>query len=143
MYPLSNWSKLKRGYIFGEPTTYSKHHLGLDLIAPKGTPVFAPFDGRTTKLIGKQGGNTVWFYWDDLIMRVMHLSEFGKIGKVKEGDILGYVGSTGSLSTGNHAHLDISKNKVDIYNFANFKDPEKYEWTTPDLTKCAICGKEY
>jgi len=128
MYPLSNWSELRRGYRFMEKTTYSKHHLGLDLIAPRFTPVYAPFTGEVKTMIGKEGGNTVWFFWDNFVMRILHLSKFGKTGKVKEGDIIGYVGSTGTLSTGNHAHLDISKNRVDINNINNFINPETFSW---------------
>lgn len=126
MYPLKDWHSLKRGYKFREKTWYSKYHLGLDLICKKGTPIFAPFDGKVKTMIGKQGGKTIWFYWDDKIMRVLHLSSFGKYGVVEKGDIIGYVGNTGSLSRGDHAHLDISKHKVDIYDINNFIDPELF-----------------
>ena len=128
MYPLKNWEKLKRGYKFKERTWYSKYHLGLDLIIPKGTPIFAPFNGRIRIMTGIQGGKTIWFYWENKIMRVLHLSKFGKRGEVKKGDIIGYVGNTGSLSKGDHAHIDISKNKVNIYDIKNFMDPEKFDW---------------
>lgn len=126
IFPLKKWNSLKRGYLFRQPTFYSKHHLGLDLIARKGTPVYAPCDGRVETYIGKEGGNIVEFYFNKYIMRVLHLSKFGNRGKVKEGDIIGYVGNTGLLSRGSHAHIDISKNKVDIYNIDNFIDPEVF-----------------
>lgn len=128
MKPLKNWDNLKRGYTFREKTNYSANHLGLDLICPTGTPVLAPFKGRVTTVVGKEGGNTVWFYYQDVIMRMMHLSSFGKTGEVNEGDIIGAVGSTGSLSTGPHLHIDISKNNVNINIITNFLDPETYNW---------------
>ena len=126
MFPIQN--KYTIGYRFGQKTTYSSHHLGLDCICPKNTPVFAPFNGKVTTIIGTEGGNTVWFYWGSLIMRIMHLNSFAKKGQVDEGDIIGYVGSTGSLSSGNHAHIDISKVSVQIDNFNNFIDPETFNW---------------
>lgn len=126
MFPLK--AKYRIGYRFKEPTSYSKYHLGLDCICPLGTAVYAPFDGKVTTTVGTQGGNTVWFYYQDVIMRMMHLSRFNKTGEVKEGDIIGYVGSTGTLSTGSHLHLDISKNSVQINNIDNFIDPESFDW---------------
>ena len=146
MFPLKDRKII--GYKFGEKTWYTAHHLGVDYLAKLGTPIYAPFDGKIVNtLVGEQGGKTVWFKpeKDDCIMRFMHLSQIGcmKGDYVFEGKLIGLAGNTGSATTGAHLHLDISKNKVDIYNFSNFLDPEKYEWTTPDLTKCAICGKEY
>lgn len=128
MYPLKNWVDLKKGYVFRQRTWYSRHHLGLDLICKKGTQVYAPFDGKVINLTGIQGGKTVWFYWKNKIMRVMHLSGFGLKGEVNEGDIIGYVGNTGALTTGAHAHIDISMNKVHIFNINNFIDPWTFNW---------------
>jgi len=129
MHPLKDWLILRRGYVFRERTSYSKRHLGLDLITDEGTPIYAPFNGHTTTLTGNEGGKTIWFYYEDKIMRFMHLSKFGKTGQVNEGDIMGFVGSTGSLSTGPHLHLDISKHrKVDINDINNFINPETFCW---------------
>ena len=124
--PLKNWNRLKRGYVFRQKTWYSKYHLGLDLIAPKGTPIYAPCDGFVKTMHGVQGGNTVWFYFNNYIMRVLHLLMFDQTGKVKEGNIIGYVGNTGILSRGYHAHIDISKNKVNIWDINNFINPELF-----------------
>lgn len=121
------------GFTFGQRTWYTKNHLGVDYKGKIGDIVYAPFDGEViTQLKGEQGGLTVWFKpkHDDVIMRFMHLSKFGKKGKVKEGDIIGYVGNTGKATTGPHLHLDISKKTVQITKFANFLDPEKYDWSS-------------
>lgn len=134
MYPIKNFSKLKKGYRFKEKTWYSPHHLGLDLIIPVGTPIYAPFDGEVIKQInGKQGGLTVWYKpkHDNVFMRFMHNSKYGKMGKVKEGEIIAFSGNTGSATTGAHSHLDISKNQIVLTAINNFVDPEKYQWELP------------
>ena len=113
IYPLKDWHNLKRGYKFKQRTWYSRYHLGLDLIAPKYTEIFAPCDGFIKPRYGFQGGKTIWFYFESkrmkYIMRVLHLNAFGKEGKVKEGDIIGYVGNTGYTigPTGCHVHFDV------------------------------------
>jgi murein DD-endopeptidase MepM/ murein hydrolase activator NlpD len=131
-YPLKNWEKAKRGYIFGQKTFYSSRHLGVDHIVPEGTPVYAPFDSEIVfSGTGVQGGNTIWVKFSDellgwLVMRCMHLSKLMPKGKYKEGDIIGYTGNTGKFTSGPHLHTDISRQKVQINNFKNFIDPEKY-----------------
>jgi murein DD-endopeptidase MepM/ murein hydrolase activator NlpD len=64
----------------------------------------------------------------------MHLARANKgIGKANEGEIIGYVGSTG-MSTGSHLHIDISNPPHDINNINLFVDPETYNWnqTSPE-----------
>ena len=60
MFPL----KIRKisGYKFREKTWYSKYHLGVDYYGKKGTPIFAPFDGRVRVMTGFEGGKTIWFY---------------------------------------------------------------------------------
>ena len=132
IYLLKNWQKIKRGYRFGVKTSYSLHHLGVDYIVPKNTPIYAPIK---CKIIVSnefpQGGKTVHVALDDhkygrLVMRCMHLNKLLNKGSYNEGDIIGYTGNTGKLSTGPHLHLDISKDKVNFKNFSNFIDPDKY-----------------
>lgn len=131
MFPIKDKDQYKLGYKFGQPTFYSGFHVGLDIICPEGTPVYAPFDGMIDLVTtAPQGGKTLRFRpdHDNVAMRFMHLSEFKKgLGKVKVGDVIGLVGNTG-LSRGAHLHLDISKKAVDITNPKNFIDPEKYDW---------------
>jgi len=104
--------------------------LGLDLIVNCGTPVYAPFGGMIERWIGWEGGNTVCFHSHNKVFRFLHLSKFGKSGNVKEGEIIGYVGNTGSLSKGCHLHIDISKGKLDTENKLNFINPETFNFTT-------------
>ena len=82
-------------------------HHGVDYAAPIGTPVHAVGDGIITKANYSGGaGNYVKVKHNSIYTTgYMHLSKYGagiKVGAhVKQGDIIGYVGSTG-LSTGPH-----------------------------------------
>jgi murein DD-endopeptidase MepM/ murein hydrolase activator NlpD len=130
MYPIKNWVKLKRGYVFGQKTFYSNFHLGLDVIAPKGTPIVAWQDLQVINYkYGKEGGNTILVKCanNKRIFRLMHLLKPVNIGIYKEGKTIAMVGNTGSACRGYHLHIDISKNgKLEIYNRLNFENPEKY-----------------
>lgn len=92
-----------------------KMHWGMDFSAPKGSEVYATGDGKIEKVKrSKRGyGNQVkidhgygykTFY--------AHLNKYiVKRGqKVKRGDLIGYVGSTGT-STAPHLHYEVTKNK--------------------------------
>jgi len=126
MYPLRDWKKFRRGYRFGSPTFYSKFHLGLDVICPTGTPLYA-WDNCTVKgLVGTEGGNTAWLYTDGKLFRFLHLKERPQNGKFNKGQKFAVTNNTGK-STGPHVHIDISKNgKLELNNLTNFIDPEKY-----------------
>ena len=129
MFPLKE--RKIGGYKFGQKTWYSAHHLGVDYVAKKGTELYAPFDGEVIKKFwGVQGGNTIWFKptGQNVIIRFMHLSDFVGGGEVKSGQVIGHTGNTGATTTGAHLHLDISKGNVNIWDFNNFLDPEKYDW---------------
>ncbi|MEK7180273.1 MAG: M23 family metallopeptidase [Patescibacteria group bacterium] len=135
MTPLKNWQNLIRGFRFGEiyPSNWGdlsgKPHLGLDLICPVGTELYAPLAGEII-MTGETAvsGKFIHLKCDDLIFRFLHLSEIIKTGKVSEGELIGLTGNTGS-STGSHLHWDISRNVVDIFNFSNFIDPENWAET--------------
>jgi murein DD-endopeptidase MepM/ murein hydrolase activator NlpD len=91
-------------------------HHGVDYKAPKGTPVMAIGDGRVTEASRGTGGggNIIKIRHNSIYSTAyMHLSGFApgiSAGKyVKQGDIIGYVGSTG-LSTGPHLDFRFYKN---------------------------------
>lgn len=94
-------------------------HLGVDYAAPSGTPVHATADGVVSfKGWGGGGGNTIRIkHAGNLETGYLHLRSFAKgINKgtrVKQGDLIGYVGSTGT-STGPHLDYRIWKNGVNI-----------------------------
>ncbi len=94
---------------------YTKMHLGTDFAAPTGTPIMASGDGKVTK-VGwcGGGGNCVKIKHNSVYQTVYaHMSKFGRGikrgARVKQGQIIGYVGSTG-LSTGPHLHYEVIEN---------------------------------
>lgn len=90
-------------------------HHGVDYAAPRGTPVHAIGDGKIIKANYSGGaGNYVKIRHNGTYTTgYMHLWKYGegiKVGKyVKQGDIIGYVGSTG-LSTGPHLDFRFFRN---------------------------------
>ena len=136
--PLDNWFTIKRGYTFGVPTFYNDFHLGTDYIVPIGTPIFAPADGEITFVgYGAQGGNTLWFAFNGLVMRCLHLTSWKPRGFYRKGDIIGYTGNTG-LSTAPHVHVDLSMGKVDLDNTSNFIDPAVYFMGNTQNVLCVL-----
>ena len=94
---------------------YTKMHTGTDFAAPMGTPIMASGDGKVMKAgwCGG-GGNCVKIKHNNTYQTVYaHMSKFGsgiKRGvRVKQGQVIGYVGSTG-LSTGPHLHYEVIEN---------------------------------
>lgn len=91
---------------------YSKMHKGVDFAAPHGTPVYAAGDGVIEKLgPWSSYGNYVRIrHRQGLSTAYAHLKGFGKgLGggsRVKQGQIIGYVGTTGR-STGPHLHYEV------------------------------------
>ncbi|RWO43341.1 M23 family metallopeptidase [Mesorhizobium sp.] len=90
-------------------------HKGVDWAAPLGTPIAAAFDGEIVfQGDGSGYGNLVKIsHGDGSETRYAHMQKFadkGGVGaKVKAGDIIGYIGTTG-LSTGPHLHFELYRN---------------------------------
>lgn len=94
---------------------FTKMHKGVDFAAPKGTPIMAAGDGIVERcspystygnyICIRHNGNTKTAY--------AHLSRYAKGtkkgAKVRQGQIIGYVGSTGRAS-GNHLHFELIQN---------------------------------
>ena len=94
---------------------YNKMHRGTDFAAPKGTPIMASGNGIVTKAgwCGG-GGNCVKIKHNSTYETVYaHMSKFARGIKngvrVKQGQTIGYVGSTGK-STGPHLHYEVIVN---------------------------------
>ncbi len=94
---------------------YNKMHQGTDFAAPMGTPIMASGSGSILKAgwCGG-GGNCVKIKHNNTYSTVYaHMSKFAKGIKkgirVSQGQIIGYVGSTG-MSTGPHLHYEVIKN---------------------------------
>ena len=94
---------------------FTKMHTGTDFAAPMGTPIMASGDGVVTKASWcGGGGNCVKIKHNSIYSTVYaHLSKFGrgikKGTRVKQGQTIGYVGSTG-MSTGPHLHYEVIEN---------------------------------
>ncbi|MBU0656468.1 MAG: peptidoglycan DD-metalloendopeptidase family protein [Gammaproteobacteria bacterium] len=108
---MSSGFGMRRHPVFG----LRKAHAGTDFAAPRGTPIHATADG-SVKFLGRQGGygNVVELRHRNGITTLYgHMSAFkeglGSGEKVTRGDVIGYVGSTGT-STGNHVHYEFRIN---------------------------------
>ena len=94
---------------------FTKMHTGTDFAAPTGTPIMASGSGKVIKSSWcGGGGNCVKIKHNSVYTTVYaHLSKFGrgikKGARVKQGQIIGYVGSTG-MSTGPHLHYEVIVN---------------------------------
>jgi murein DD-endopeptidase MepM/ murein hydrolase activator NlpD len=88
-----------------------KRHTGVDFAAVTGTPIRATSDG-VIESVGPSGGYgnlVVVKHWSNYSTAYAHMSRFAsgirKGSKVSQGEVIGYVGSTG-WSTGPHLHYE-------------------------------------
>ena len=94
---------------------YNKMHRGTDFAAPSGTPIMASGSGTITRARWcGGGGNCVKIKHNSTYETIYaHMKSFAKGikegRKVKQGQIIGYVGSTG-MSTGPHLHYEVIVN---------------------------------
>ena len=90
-------------------------HRGTDYAAPRGTPVFAAGDGRVTEAgYTRPNGNYVFIqHGEQFETHYLHLHRLKvkKGARVKQGDVIGTVGSTGA-ATGPHLHYEFLVNGV-------------------------------
>ncbi|WP_279401009.1 transglycosylase SLT domain-containing protein [Priestia megaterium] len=89
-------------------------HKGLDLAAPLGTPIKSLTDGIVKQILigNKTAGNGVRIQTGADLLSYIHMASTPTVKngqKVKEGQVIGYVGSTG-FSTGPHLDLKIKRN---------------------------------
>ncbi len=103
-----------------------KFHYGMDFTAPRGTPIFATGDGRVTRADNRSSGygNHVridhGFGYVTLYAHMRRRKPFNvrRGQRVKRGDIIGYVGSTGR-SEAAHLHYEVFKDgrRINPINF--------------------------
>ena len=118
--PLKSYSRISSEYGWRKnPVTgVNKLHAGTDFAAPGGTPIYAAASGYVQVAGWSSGGygNYVIIYHGKMSDGNQYSTLYGHMrsvatsaGKyVKQGEIIGYVGSTGN-STGNHLHLEVWK----------------------------------
>ena len=117
LLPARGW--ISSGYKYRtDPFTKKKtFHAGIDVSCPEGTPVYAPANG-VVSFKGYQGGfgNLLEIsHGNDLKTRFGHLYKYNvsRGQRVKRGDLIGYVGSTGR-STAPHLHYEIHQDSKTI-----------------------------
>ncbi len=92
-------------------------HKGIDVVAPRGTPVMSPAAGVVTKAsrAGSYGNVVFITHGNGLTTRFAHLDGFAvKVGEqVQRGDVIGYLGNTGR-SLGAHLHYEILVNNTKV-----------------------------
>lgn len=136
--PVSNkdLNRIASGYGYRIDPVYKtiKLHAGLDFAAPQGTPIYATADG-VIKTAGQSSGG----YGNHVVINHGYGYEtlYGHMvrikarngQRVKRGEVIGYVGSTGK-STGPHCHYEVHKNgqKLDpVYFFYNDLSPQQFD----------------
>jgi hypothetical protein len=102
--------------ITGNAASHAKYGVGpaTDYGADSGEPIHAPFKGWVTRWWSDTGGYSVATTTDWVKFTIQHLSAYaGKSsGQVNEGDVIGYVGNTGSRTEGPHVHCWIILTKT-------------------------------
>lgn len=118
-------TRMASGYGFrSDPFTKArKMHWGMDFTAPRGTPVYASGDGVVIRADNTSSGFGKHIRIDHgygYVSLYAHLSRYNvrKGKKVKRGDLIGFVGSTGR-SQAPHLHYEIHKNgdRINPINF--------------------------
>lgn len=122
-----------------------KFHAGLDFSAPTGTPIYATGNGEIETAEYHDGGygNHIWIkhgygYRTHYAHMVKLKTKQGQ--KVKRGEVIGWVGSTGK-STGPHLHYEVEKGgeKIDpIHFFYNDLSPNEFD----RMVKIAAAGNQ-
>lgn len=139
IYPINkNSSRMSSGFGYRFHPIYKslRMHTGVDIAAPHGTPIYATGNGRVTVAdrspLGYSGYGIVCkidhgFGYESLYAHMSKLAvRPGQ--KVKRGDIVGYVGSTGA-SSGSHVHYEVlvnGKHVNPVYYFFIDISPEEY-----------------
>ncbi len=112
LYPIRGRLTSRFGYRADPFTGRRSFHTGIDLAAPRGTPIRATLDGR----VAETGYSRIYGYYVIINHSGHYQSLYGHMSKiyarrgqyVSQGTRIGAVGSTG-YSTGNHVHLSIYK----------------------------------
>ena len=131
-----NLKRMASGYGYRIHPIYKvrKMHWGTDFSAPTGTPIYATGDGKVTKYRRSRAGygNHIIIdhgYGYQTLYAHMSKVDVRRGQKVKRGDIIGYIGSSGR-STAPHLHYEVIKDgrKINPVNyFFNDLSPEEYE----------------
>jgi peptidoglycan LD-endopeptidase LytH len=98
---------------FGAPRPHHRHHQGIDIFAPCGTPVLSATSGLIAKVgTNDLGGNVVYLIGPALrTYYFAHLAQSGSFRSgdfIHQGDVLGFVGRSGNArGTPCHLHFEV------------------------------------
>ncbi|MDC0204530.1 M23 family metallopeptidase [Flavobacteriales bacterium] len=131
-----NLSRMASGFGYRIHPIYKtkKFHYGMDFSAVSGTPIYATGNGKVAKVRRSRkglGNHVVIDHGYGYKTLYAHMTKYivKKGQKVKRGEVIGYVGSTGT-SVAPHLHYEVHKDnkKIDPVNFYyNDLNPEEYE----------------
>jgi murein DD-endopeptidase MepM/ murein hydrolase activator NlpD len=147
-FPVDGLSLQAVQSVFGDPRDGGRRdHHGLDIFAPRGTPVLAAVDGTVRVGTGERGGQLIWLYdanAPDVVsddggdrdrrrrrrgrrLYYAHLDDWAVANgdAVRAGDVIGYVGNTGNArTTPPHLHFGVyDRGPVDPAPFLRPDDP--------------------
>jgi murein DD-endopeptidase MepM/ murein hydrolase activator NlpD len=116
VFPVQGYDLAQLRDTFDERRGKSKHE-ALDIMAKRGTPVLAVDDGRIVKLFRSVPGGITLYQFDEqetVAYYYAHLDRYAagvaEGTRVKRGDVIGYVGSTGNAAAdAPHLHFAIFK----------------------------------
>ena len=131
-----NLSRMASGYGYRIHPIYKtrKLHAGMDFSAKSGTPIYATGNGKISKVRRSRrgyGNHVIIDHGYGYKSLYAHMKKYAvkKGQKVKRGEVIGYVGSTGT-SVAPHLHYEVHKDgrKINPVNFYfNDLNPEEYE----------------
>ena len=102
-----------QSFFGGDRDGGARRHEGIDIFAPRGTPVIAAEEGRVSRVGDTpRGGKNVWVRGDNRSFYYAHLDSItvSPGDHVRRGDVLGTVGNTGNaVTTSPHLHFGIYK----------------------------------
>lgn len=97
------------GDTWGASRSGGRRHQGVDMLAPRGTPIYAVTSGSVSFSQNRLGGNAAWLSGSDgTRYYYAHMSSFaGSSRSVQRGEVIAYNGDTGNASGVPHLHFEV------------------------------------
>jgi murein DD-endopeptidase MepM/ murein hydrolase activator NlpD len=97
------------GDTWGAPRSGGRRHMGVDMIAPTGTPLQAVVSGTVVRKTNQLGGITIALFGDNgNRYYYAHMSAYeGEPGRVEQGQVVGRVGESGNATGIPHLHFEV------------------------------------